>query len=289
MKTLDCITSAGPITAGAQDIPFGKPRFAGMLSLLIIASLTVACSQKQNKSAGAESQTSTNQTTLNQPIAPSVPNPASTATTPEAKKVVKKRPSSVVQYSDPTYGVSFRYPRKYTLKSGNNSDLASLPMDFVHPGGIPAVSVDLPKELYPDTDLATAFFGVNVNKSLTETECGQFALLLSPGSDKEPLQPSKVGIGALEMQEVENISSEEAKNADTKYYHLFQNGACYEFVLGFATENDIKDDGMKAVDRDKVFQRLETILATVKIKPAATPQVAAGALGTPNAGDEEVK
>jgi hypothetical protein len=285
MKTLDCITSAGQITAGAQDIPFGRPRFAGMLSLLMVSLLTVACSQKQNKSAGTETQTSTNQTTLNQPITPSVATSASTATTPEPKKIVKKRPSSVVQYSDPTYGVSFRYPRKYTLKSGNNIDLASMPMDFVQPGGVPAVSVDLPKELYPDTDLATAFFRVNVNKSLTEPQCGQFALPLSVGSDKEPLQPSKVGMGALEMQEVENISGEEAKNADTKYYHLFQNGACYEFVLSLSTENDINDDGMKAVDRDKVFQRLETILATVKIKPAATPQVAA----TPMAGDEGVK
>jgi len=289
MKTLDRITSAGPITAGAQDIPFGRPQFAGMLSLLIIFLLTVACSQKQNKSAGAETQASTNQTALNQPIVPSLASSASTATTPEAKKVVKKRPSSVVQYSDPTYGVSFRYPRKYTLKSGNNSDLASMPMDFVQPGGVPAVSVDLPKELYPETDLASAFFRVNVNKSLTETECGQFALPLSPASDKEPLQPSKVGIGALQMQEVENISGEEARNADTKYYHLFQNGACYEFVLGLSTDNDSKDDGMKAVDRDKMFQRLETILATVKIKPAATSQGAAGAAGTPKAGDEEVK
>jgi len=289
MKTLGRITSAERITVGAQDIPLATPRFAGIFGLLIISLLTVACSQKQNKSAGAESQTSTNQTALNQPIVPSPAISASTATTPEAKKVAKKRPSSVVQYSDPTYGVSFRYPRKYTLTSGNNIDLASMPMEFVQPGGVPAVSVDLPKELYPETDLASAFFRVNVNKSLTETECGQFALPLSPASDKEPLQPSKVGIGALQMQEVENISGEEAKNADTKYYHLFQNGACYEFVLGLSTENDGKDDGVKAVERDKVFQRLETILATVKIKPTATPQVAAGAAGTPNAGDEEVK
>jgi hypothetical protein len=289
MKTLDCITSAGKFRAAAQDIPFGQPRVAGMLSLLIVSLLTVACSQKQNKSAATETPTSTNQMTLNQPITPNAAASASTATTPEPKKVVKKRPSSVVQYSDPTYGVSFRYPRKYTLKSGDDIDLASMPMDFVQPGGVSAVSVALPKDLYPDTDLAAAFFRVNVNKSLTGTECGQFALPLSLGSDKEPVQPSKVGMGALEMQEVENISGEETKNADTKYYHLFQNGACYEFVLGLSTESDSKDDGMKAVDRDKVFQRLETILATVKIKPAATPQVAAGAVATPNAGDAGVK
>jgi len=286
MKTFDCITSATRIMAAAQDKPFGKPRVAGILSLLIVSLFTLGCSQKQNKSAATETQPSTNQTALNQPITPNVVASASTATAPEPKKIGKKKPSSVVQYSDPTYGVSFRYPRKSSLKSGEKIDVASMPMNFVQPGGVPAVSVELPKQLYPDTDLSTAFFAVNVNKSLTETECGQFALPLSLASNNEPLQPSKVGMGALEMQEVENISGDETKNADTKYYHLFQNGACYEFVLGLSMENDNKDDGTKALDRDKVFQRLETILATVKIKPAATAQVAAGAVVTPNAGEE---
>ncbi|HTS58856.1 MAG TPA: hypothetical protein VMH03_15005 [Terriglobales bacterium] len=280
MKKFDCCKLLGKVKDAAQSIPFG-----GKLSVAVIcgliASLLAGCSQKQSKSASSETQTSTNQMTLNQPVAPSSPAPAPVATpTPEAKKVVKKRPSTVT-YSDQTYGLSFRYPRKYTLKSGDQIDSASVPMNFAQPGGVNAVSVELPKGLYPDTDLTSAFFRVSVNKGLTENECGQFALPQSLGSDKDSGQPSKVALGTLEMQEAESLSS-----ADTKYYHLFQNGACYEFALGLSAESEAKDDGTSTIDREKVFQRLETILATVKIKPEATPQVAAGAVTTPTAHDE---
>ena len=288
MKKFDCCKLVGKVKDAAQSIPVG-----GMLSVavicVLIASLLAGCSQKQSKSASSETQTSTNQTTLNQPVAPPSPAPAPVATTaPEPKKVVKKRPSTVT-YSDQTYGVSFRYPRKYTLKSGDQIDSASVPMDFAQPGGVNAVSVELPKGLYPDTDLTSAFFRVSVNKGLTENECGQFALPQSLGSAKDSGQPSSVALGTLEMQEVESISSEEMKSADTKYYHLFQNGACYEFALGLSAESDAKDDGASTIDREKLFQRLETILATVKIKPEVTPQVAAGAVATPTAHDEVVK
>jgi hypothetical protein len=290
MKKLDCMKSVGKIKDAAQAIPLDAKTGIVVSGLLIASLLAVGCSQKQTKPAGTETQTSTNQMTLNPSMTPNGTASASTGTTtPEPKKIAKKKPSTVVQYSDPTYGVSFRYPRKYTLKSGDDIDLAAVPMDFVQPGGVPAVSVELPKGVYPDTDLTSAFFRVSVNKSLTETECGQFALPLAVGSDKAPVEPSKVGMGALEMQEAESISGEETKQVDTKYYHLFQNGSCYEFALGLSTESGAKDDGIKTVDQDKVFQRLETILATVKIKPEATPQVTTGSITTPSAHDDGVK
>ena len=285
MKKFDCYKLVGKVKDAAQSIPCSGKLGVAVICVLI-ASLLAGCSQKQSKSASGETQTSTNQMTLNQPVTPSSPTPAPVATTtPEPKKVVKKRPSTVT-YTDQTYGVSFRYPRKYTLKSGDQIDSASVPMDFAQPGGVNAVSVELPKDLYSGTDLASAFFRVSVNKGLTENECGQFALPQPLGSDKDSGQLSGVALGPLEMQEVENISSEEMKRADTKYYHLFQNGTCYEFALGLSAESDAKNDGTATIDRDKVFQRLETILATVKIKPEATPQVAAGAVTTPTAHDD---
>jgi hypothetical protein len=280
MKKLDCFRSI--VEDAARCIPFGGKAGIALISSLLVAFLfTVGCSQKQSKSAASETQTPKEQVT---PTAPNVAASAPIPTSAEPKKVVKKRPS-IVTYSDPTYGVSFRYPRKYTLKGGDDIDSASVPMDFVQPGGVTAASVEMPKGLYPDAGLRSAFFLVNVNKSLSATECGQFASPLSTGSDKDPVEPTKVELGALEMQEVENISGEEMKHADTKYYHLFQNSTCYEFVLGLSTE----DDGTSSGEREKMFERLETILATVKIKPEATPQVAAGAQSTFPAHDEPVK
>jgi hypothetical protein len=288
MKKLDCFRSIGSVTDAARRIPSSGKLGAAVISGLLIGSLlTVGCSRKENKPASNETQTSANQMTLNQPV---MPSPAATtpAPAPTPKKVVKKRPSTV-KYSDQTSGVSFRYPWQYSLKNGKDTDSTSLPMDFVQPGGVTAVSVDVPRSFYPETDLASAFFRVNVHKSLSEAECGQFALPLALASDKDLVQPSKVALGGLDMQEVEDISGDTTKQADTKYYHLFQNGACYEFALGFSTESVGNDETIKPVDREKVFRRLETILATVKIKPEATPQVATGAVATPTAQDAVVK
>jgi hypothetical protein len=63
--------------------------------------------------------------------------------------------------------------------------------------------------------------------------------------------------------------------SDSKYFHVYQNGACHEFALNVTT--DASAEGLvKHVDRDKVFNRLEQILSTVKINPI-TPEVTAEA------------
>jgi hypothetical protein len=82
---------------------------------------------------------------------------------------------------------------------------------------------------------------------------------------------SKLMVGNLELSATEAVSGEGTRQSDAKYFHVYQNGACYEFALNVTTV--ASEDGlMKHVNRDRVFDRLEKILATVKIdelKPAA--------------------
>ena len=89
-------------------------------------------------------------------------------------------------------------------------------------------------------------------------------------------QGSKLMIGDLELRATEAVSGEGTRQSDAKYFHVFQNGACYEFAVNVTTM--ASSDGLiKHVDRDKVFSRLEQILSTVKIdelKPAAAPETA---------------
>jgi len=269
----------------------GRTRFSGLAGVTVISGLlagsllTVGCSHKESKPAASETQTSVNQLALNQPVVPTPASSMTAAPAPVAKKVVRKRPSTV-KYSDQTYGVAFRYPWQYSLKTGDAVDAESVPMDFVQPGGQAAVSVDVPKGFYPDSDFASAFFRVNVNQNLTEAECNQFASLPSD-KDKDAVQPAKLTLGDLDMQEIEDISGDDAGQADTKYYHLFHNGACYEFALGLSTQSGADSDSMP-VNREKVFRRLETILATVKVSPEANPQVA-GSAPTPTTQNEPTK
>jgi len=278
----------GKKSSGTKKIAaFVASSVAGSL-LAIFLLQTSGCSKESHKSGALAPS---NQALLNQP-ATSVASPSSSgstttsvATQPSApKKVVKSRPSTLA-YNDPAYGVSFRYPRKYALNTPDTSkpDTASLPqfdMNFVQPGGVEVASVELPKGAYPGTDLASASFNVSVNKAMTAEQCGQFTLLQLASSDELSVQPAKIKFGGQQLEEMEAISGPDGKQADAKYYHLFENGACYEFALGLSTQSDGNEDGLMPVDREDVFRRLERILATVKISTEA-PAVAEAPAAAP--------
>jgi len=93
-------------------------------------------------------------------------------------------------------------------------------------------------------------------------------------------QGSKLMLGDLELRATEAVSGEGTRQSDSKYFHVFQNGACYEFALNVTTVAS-EDGVIKHVDRDKVFGRLEQILTTVKINPVAAPEVTAEAPAAP--------
>jgi hypothetical protein len=245
---------------------------------------------------------------------------------PEHKKpVVRKRPATV-NYADKTYGVSFEYPRRYAIETGDAATQLILsnpiPMNFVQPGGVALAAVELPETNYVNTDFSSAFFNVSVHKSLTADECGQFAvpaqkstaksdpapitevkpeaatantgskvddvkkdapqestakLESSTPSSTEPiakaLDANQLLIGDMQLRATEAVSGEGTRQSDSKYFHLYQNGACYEFALNLTT--DASEEGLvKHVDRDRVFNRLEQILHTVKITPVQ-PEVQA--------------
>lgn len=230
---------------------------------------------------------------IQHPITPSItssPAPiqeAPAAPAPVAKKVVKRRPTTAL-YADKDHGVSFRYPKRYTLKSADPAKpdaTQQSAMNFVQPGGVEVVTVELPKNSYPHTDLASASFNISVNPTLTAEQCSQFALLQPASTDKPAIQPAKVKLAGLDLESMEAVSGSELNQSDAKYYHAFVNGACYEFSLGLSTQAKIKDaaetkdseDEVAPVDRTQVFRRLQNILATVKIESVVAPEITATA------------
>lgn len=273
-------------TAGKQATSVSKQKTALLVAAMVaVASgslLLVAngCSKETEKSA-IVAPTSQPAQISPVPAAPSTPAASQPA---KSKKSPKKR-SATVAYKDPTYGISFRYPRKFTLKTGDDAALelngvGPVPMNFVQPGGVPIAAVKLPDGSYPGTDLNTAFFNVSVNRSLTAAECAQFTLTQAGDSEDGAIAASKVTVGGVEFDEMEAVAEEGRKQADAKYYHLFEDGVCYEFTMGLGTEGTT-EDGTAPVNRDEVFHRLEKILATVKIQSEATPEVAAGTAAPP--------
>jgi hypothetical protein len=144
-------------------------------------------------------------------------------------------------------------------------------MGFVQPGGVSVARVEFPKSAYAGTDLASAFFNVNVNRNLSSSECNQFA---SPESGKPGLAPpAKVKVGQTEFSQIEDLNT--AENRETHYYHLFENNACYELALGLNVANVASDNEITPVNRQGVFEKLNKILASVKIMPNDQGEVAA--------------
>jgi hypothetical protein len=291
-------------------------------AVLIICSIAVGCSSDKPKPL-----------TINNPLpaAETQPQPvpampvAQTDNKPAPKKpVVRKRPATV-NYADKTNGVTFEYPRRYAIETGDAATQLILsnpiPMNFVQPGGVALAAVELPETNYANTDFSSAFFNVSVHKSLTADECGQFSvpaqkstaksdpapitevkpetattgsakvdevkkdapqestakLDSSTPSSTEPtaktLDANQLLIGDLQLRATEAVSGEGTRQSDSKYFHLYQNGACYEFALNVTT-NASEEGLVKHVDRDRVFNRLEQILHTVKISPVQ-PEVQA--------------
>jgi hypothetical protein len=285
--------------ASLDSVAWGKINFDKNTSalvfgaLLILCSIAVGCSSEKPKP-----ESSNNQSAMTPSAQPAVASPTNAAAAPVLqaagkpvhKKVVRKIPATVT-YADKTSGVSFQYPRKYALKTGDAADeLVSstpVPMDFVQPGGVALVAVAVPQSAYPNSDLATAFFDVSVNKTLPAEQCGKFSVLQATpaaameGAAPATPQPSKLMIGDMELESSETLASDGTREEASKYYHVFENGGCYEFALKVATTGIENQGGAKTVDREEVFERLERILATVQIKPA--PEVTASVPATPTA------
>ncbi|HET7206005.1 MAG TPA: hypothetical protein VFI95_05430 [Terriglobales bacterium] len=262
-------------------------------SMLLAWLLAVGCSKE--KSTPVSSELKTTPATSSQVMVPATPVSAPSAAQTVAPKPLPKKTArkhlSVVTYKDEKYGISFGYPRKYALKTGEDlkSDSNTVEMNFVQPGGVAAVSVALPDKAYPGTDLSSALLQVNVHNGLTAEQCQLFAVPAAKPDDKNAVKASDVQIGEMNFIEVENITGESTKQVDTKYYHAFQNNACYEFALTLTTEWDGSEDGVGLVDREDVFRRLEKILAGVNIKTETPAPAVASEQPTPTVTESEVR
>lgn len=241
---------------------------AGFIILGFLIAMS-ACSKQASKPAltsisNPEAAASTPAT------ANSVQPGAAVPAQPVAKKKAKKRPAAIVTYKDATSGVSFRYPRKYELATGENAlteDNSGVKMNFVQPGGMAVATLAVPSGAYPGTDFNAAFFNVNVNRTISEQECSQFAVVDTRNPDGEAVDPEKVEVGSVSLAKTTDFAGDGLKQAETQFFHRYENGACYEFVLGLDTAGFGTEESVTAVNRDEVFGKLEKILASVKIQP----------------------
>ncbi|HEY2391934.1 MAG TPA: hypothetical protein VGK22_12235 [Candidatus Angelobacter sp.] len=196
----------------------------------------------------------------------------------EKKKTIKR--ASIATYTNSTYGVSFRYPKTYTMltpdKDSNESAWPDpVAMNFTEAGGQTLTTLVLPGTR------ASSYFKASVIKRVSEEQCSKFAttpeqsdVSTNPPVDAsdDSIVPVKANILGVEFAKAENVTEQ----SEARYYHHFENGACYEFALGV----EDAPGTTKPMDHLQVFDRLERIMTTVKIKSEPAPVVATSETAT---------
>lgn len=243
-----------------------------VLALTFVLDFNGCSSKGKDKSpqASSSAQNSSGQSTaVNQPV---------TAVEKKIEAVVEKKKAikrpSTATYKNLTYGVSFRYPKTYTMLTPEKDSKESawpdpVAMNFPAPGGETLTTLVLPGTR------ASSFFKASVNKGLTAEQCSKFATTPEPAeattnppvdASDDSIVPAKTNVLGVEFAETESVTDQ----SEARYYHHFENGACYEFALGVTDAPGTT----KPVDHLQVFDKLERIMTTVKIKSEPAPAVA---------------
>ena len=136
-------------------------------------------------------------------------------------------------------------------------------------GVVQIAAVDVPGDSYPETDFSSALLNVSVNPGMSAEQCAQF---VPASKDTEATNPSSIKMGANEFTALEQMNGATGHQTDLKYYHLFKNGACYEFALDVETSRKADED-LAQLDRGQVFKQLEKMLSSAKIKDVQVPGV----------------
>jgi hypothetical protein len=246
-----------------------------VLALVLVLDFN-GCSKAKDKSAqvNPNSQSSSGQNTGNPTVALGQPLTSlenKIEAVIEKKKAAKR--AATATYKSSTYGVSFRYPKTYTMLTPEKDSKESawpdpVAMNFSGPGGETLTTLVLPGTR------ASSYFKTSVNKGVTAEQCSKFAstpeteVSTNPPVDAsdDSIVPAKANILGVEFAKTESVTEQ----SEARYYHHFENGACYEFALGV----EDAPGTTKPVDHLQVFDKLERIMTTVKIKSEPVPVVA---------------
>ena len=245
-----------------------------VLALMVVLDFN-GCSKSNTKSAKAEPAGQSVQSTGTPAVAQSQPVDQlekKVEAVIEKKKAIKH--ASTATYKNSTYGISFRYPKTYTMLTPEKDSKESawpdpVAMNFTEPGGETLTTLVLPGTR------ASSYFKASVNKGATAEQCSKFATTPEPtetstnppvDAEDDSIVPVKTNILGVEFAKAESVTEQ----SEARYYHHFENGACYEFALGV----EDAPGTTKPVDHLQVFDKLERIMTTVKIKSDPVPVVA---------------
>jgi hypothetical protein len=207
--------------------------------------------------------------------APEPTGPRLTAPTKQPERAAKPaaRESALSIYSNPEYGVSFRYPRNFALEEAGDLN-ENAPEDVSgartpeqlaqeEPGALLLATVVVPDDAYPNTTFAGGSLQLAVNRYLTAGSCRRE--LISRLGDSN----GRTGTATVQGVEFTWADTEEGDGSTEFFerdYAGFANGTCYEFFLriGVGTSDDA--DGTRPPDEKKILAHLEKVVSSLQFE-----------------------
>jgi hypothetical protein len=196
-----------------------------------------------------------------------VRNAAPTRTAAAAK--IAPRDSAFSIYNNPTYGISFRYPRTYALEepeqdeeSAENSTVETQErLAAEQPGSLLVATVLIPDDAYPRTTFAKGTLQLAVNAKVTADVCEWLA--------DPPDSGSNAAAGAKVVQGItfhwrESVSVEAGTTYTNRNYAGFSNGTCYEFFLEISSTASDEDSSITEADVPKIIHPFEKIVTSLQ-------------------------
>ena len=181
--------------------------------------------------------------------------------------------TSLSTYYDPEEGISFHYPRNYSLEEGDVLESSFFlkrqqDLDLEQSGATLLATVLIPEDGYPNTTFEHGSLQLVANETGTEKDCRELAPIGSDG-----IGPKIVTVQGV----IFRWSGRESETAGTKIleraYAGYSQATCYEFLLIVAAEEAPDPDGFrKPADTGKIMRQLEKIVRSAQFFPkSATP------------------
>jgi hypothetical protein len=204
------------------------------------------------------------------------PSPTQAAPTKQPEHMAKPaaRESALSTYSNPEYGVAFRYPRNFALaQDGGSEEGAAEDSSGVRsqeelvreePGAVLVATLVVPDDAYPNTTFAGGSVQFAVNRYMAAGSCRQS--LLSRLGDASG-RSGAATIQGVEFAWIDNDEGDASTEFFERDYAGFTNGTCYEFFLrvGVAAAGD-SQDGTRPPDDRKILGHMEKIVSSVEFE-----------------------
>jgi len=211
---------------------------------------------------------------------------AATASSPARaarKEFAREAPLSI--YHNPEAGISFRYPRNYSLEEGDVQESSFFlkrqeDLDGEQPGATLIATVQIPEDGYPNTTFEHGSLQLVINEAGTEKTCRE-ARLVDPSGNG----PRTTTIQGIVFRWNERESETAGTEIVERAYAGYAQSTCYEFLLTVAAEEAPDPDGFrKPADMNKIMKHLEKVVESLQIftksarPPAESDEETAGRL-----------